>query len=228
MTDLPRSRITLTWAQSLDGCIALKAGEPYRISGPESSLMTQRLRASHDAILVGIGTVLADDPRLDVRRVEGPSPRPLILDSDLRLPPGSRLVRREDRKPWVFAAEGANAERRAVLERLGCRVFETPRSSADRLDLAAVAARLAGLGVGSVLVEGGARVLASFIAARLADRIVITIGPLLLGGYNPFSDSEACVDRLPLCIADPVWEVHGFDIVMSGLPDWQEKGRGSG
>ncbi|MBN2641694.1 MAG: RibD family protein, partial [Victivallales bacterium] len=98
-----RPLVTLAWAQSLDGSIARKSGERLAISGPEATAMTHALRAEHDTILVGIGTVLADDPRLDVRLAPGPSPLPLVLDPTLRTPADSRLVARTDRKPWLFA-----------------------------------------------------------------------------------------------------------------------------
>ncbi|HEX9595492.1 MAG TPA: RibD family protein, partial [Anaerolineales bacterium] len=84
--DLDRPTVTLSYAQSLDGSIALHRGEPLTLSGPESMAMTHRLRAAHDAILVGIGTVISDDPQLNVRLVEGRNPQVVVLDSRLRLP----------------------------------------------------------------------------------------------------------------------------------------------
>ena len=90
MINLDRPRVTLTYAQSLDGSITARSGAPLSLSGAESLHYTHQLRAAHDAILVGIGTVLSDDPRLDVRLVTGPSPRPIVLDSELRCPVTAR------------------------------------------------------------------------------------------------------------------------------------------
>src|SRR5262252_6368998 len=88
--------VTLSYAQSLDGSIAGCNGETIGISGGRALDFTHRLRAMHDAILVGVNTVVVDDPLLTVRRVEGPSPRPIIVDSHLRTPLDSRLVGRRD------------------------------------------------------------------------------------------------------------------------------------
>ncbi len=95
--------VGLCYAQSLDGCLAEARGRPTALSGPESGRLTHRLRSLHDAILVGVGTVLADDPRLTVRGVRGPSPQPVILDSRLRTPPDAYLVAQHPRPAWIAA-----------------------------------------------------------------------------------------------------------------------------
>src|SRR5208337_2590726 len=102
----PLPVVTLSWAQSAAGAIAREDGSPLHISGPESMTLTHCLRAAHDAILVGIRTVLSDDPLLSARLLPSPpsppQPQPVILDSNLRFPLGARLLAREDRKPWIF------------------------------------------------------------------------------------------------------------------------------
>jgi len=100
----PLPLVTVSWAQSANGAIAAADGSPVALSGPESLRLTHRLRALHGAIMVGIETVIADDPLLSVRLAEGPQPQPVILDSRLRFPPGARLLSRADRKPWIFRA----------------------------------------------------------------------------------------------------------------------------
>lgn len=194
-----RPFVTLSWAQTLDGSIAATRGERLRISGPESMAMTHGLRSMHDAILVGIKTVLADDPRLSVRLVEGPSPRPIVLDSALRLPIRSRLVAEAPLKPWVFYAAGSNSgdeaaggsggleARRRALESAGCVCLEA--GSGRRVGLGPALAALAARGVRSLMVEGGGFVLRSFVEAGLVDRYVITTAPVLAHGYNPFSSA---------------------------------------
>ncbi len=101
-----RPYVTLSYAQSLDGSITARRGEPLAISGPESLEMTHRLRAEHDAILVGIGTLLADDPRLSVRLVAGADPQPIIVDSRLRFPLNARILL-DGRSPWIATTEEA-------------------------------------------------------------------------------------------------------------------------
>lgn len=162
--------------------------------------MTHELRSMHDAILVGINTVLADDPRLSVRLVEGPSPRPVVLDSALRLPIGSRLVTESPLKPWVLytsgSAPGDRADeplgwleaRRRALESAGCLCLEA--GSGRRVALGPALAALTARGVRSLMVEGGGLVLRSFVESGLVDRYVVTIAPVIAHGYNPFSSAD--------------------------------------
>lgn len=214
-----RPFVTLSWAQTLDGSIAAKRGERLRISGPESMAMTHGLRSMHDAILVGINTVLADDPRLTVRLVEGPSPRPVVLDSALRLPLGCRLVAEAPLKPWVLYAAGSGPgdaaqdpggleERRRALESAGCVCLEA--GSGRRVELGPALAALAARGVRSLMAEGGGLVLRSFVESGLVDRYVITVAPVLAHGYNPFSFA---VDAPPTMAAGPVAAAAGLRYV---------------
>jgi 3,4-dihydroxy 2-butanone 4-phosphate synthase/GTP cyclohydrolase II len=145
----------------------------------------------HDAILVGIQTVLTDDPFLSVRLVEGAQPQPVILDSLLRFPLEARLLSRADRKPWIFYLEGTTeaGELRAArghgkaLAAAGARLFPVPPGRGG-LDLPHVLARLLEGGIHSLMVEGGARVLGSFISQGLASQAVITVSPTVVEGIN--------------------------------------------
>jgi len=121
-TTRDRPLVTVGYAQSLDGSIAALPGHPLLLSSSPSTTLTHLIRALHDGILVGIGTVLADDPRLTVRRVSGRSPRPLVLDSRLRFPLYARMLR-QDLKPWIVATGNADEERQAELEKAGARVI---------------------------------------------------------------------------------------------------------
>jgi GTP cyclohydrolase II len=191
--------VTVSWARSVTGAIAAADGARTPLSGPESLRLTHRLRAMHDAILVGIQTVLSDDPLLSVRLVDGAQPQPVILDSRLRFPPGARLLSRTDRKPWIFHLEGAEtAARGPVLVRGGARLFPVPRGKGG-LDLRHVLAALLSEGIRSLMVEGGARVLDSFISQGLASQAVITVSPMIIEGIpgprmpeTPHSLRERC------------------------------------
>jgi riboflavin-specific deaminase-like protein len=178
-----RPLVTLSYAQSLDGCIAPRVGEKLAISGPASMQLTHRLRAMHDAILVGIGTLLADDPRLTVRLSPGQNPQPIVLDSRLRTPLEASLLQ-NDRRPWLACLEDSDAGKAAVLKELGVKILRLPADSAGGVSVPALLERLAGLGINSLMVEGGARVISAFLQQNLVDRIVLTVAPVFLGGLR--------------------------------------------
>ena len=179
--------VTLSYAQSLDGCVAAVPGRHLPISSPESMAVTHALRASHDAILVGIGTALADDPRLNVRLVDGPNPQPIVVDSRLRLPVTARLLQSPP-MPWIATTEAADPQRQRLLEQQGARVLRLASDPNGHVDLRALLERLAHIGVDSVMVEGGPRILTSFLASGLADYVVVTIAPMFVGGVRAIGD----------------------------------------
>jgi riboflavin-specific deaminase-like protein len=203
----PLPVVTLSWAQSASGAIAREDGTPLLLSGPESMTLTHRLRAAHDAILVGIQTVLNDDPLLSVRLLPSPppppQPQPVVLDSRLRFPLSARLLAREDKKPWVFhareaggaaAAEKAAAEKAAALTEKGARLFRVSRGPGG-LDLYEVLGSLGGAGISSLMVEGGARVLRAFLTAGFADQLVVTVSPSTVPGM-PGPDLPGLLETL--------------------------------
>src|SRR6266511_3834033 len=179
-----RPFVTLTYAQSLDGCIAARRGQPLSLSGPQSLLLTHYLRAAHDAILVGIGTVLADNPLLNVRLVEGKNPQPVIVDSQLRFPLEANLLRHHSLPPLIATGDQADRERQGRLEAAGARVLRLPTMANGDVDLAALLVWLAEHGVSSLMVEGGARIITSFLANQLVNHLVLTIVPRLVGGLH--------------------------------------------
>jgi 3,4-dihydroxy 2-butanone 4-phosphate synthase/GTP cyclohydrolase II len=213
-----RPSVTLAYAQSLDGSIALRKGEPVGLSGPQSLTMTHHLRAAHDAILVGIGTVLADNPRLTVRHASGKSPKPVVLDSQLRLPEGCRL-RRAALPPWVLTSEDADPARAQRLLQEGGAVLPIPAAPKGGLDLSAAGRALRRGGIRCLMVEGGARVIESFLRERLVDQVVLTIAPCYLGGLQP---APHLPKGKPVPIAAPRWRQFGQDLVLWGRPAWTE------
>lgn len=186
-----RPAVTLTFAQSLDGRIATRSGDSRWISGDESLNLAHEIRRDNDAILVGVGTVLRDDPELTCRLPDCDSPLRVILDSELRTPPRSRIACTARDIPTVLftAAERRSAAcdpsrfspSRGALIDCGIEVVDVQRSGDDRLSLPAVLDELSWRGVSSLMVEGGAAVLTSFIRARLVDRIVVVAAPVIIG-----------------------------------------------
>jgi diaminohydroxyphosphoribosylaminopyrimidine deaminase/5-amino-6-(5-phosphoribosylamino)uracil reductase len=174
--------VLLKAALTLDGRIATAGGESKWITSPPQRRQARWLRRLHDAVLVGIGTVLADDPLLLPQpRTRRPFTR-VVLDSKLRLPLASRLVRSASARAPVLAltAVASGAKRRA-LEARGVAVARV-KARGGRLDPRSVLAALRKLGLASVMVEGGSEVLGSFLSARLVDEVALFRAPLLLGG----------------------------------------------
>lgn len=213
-----RPVVTLSYAQSLDGCIAARRGEPFALSGDLSLTETHRLRAAHDGILVGIGTVLSDDPRLSVRLVEGRHPRPIVLDSGLRTPPDARLFRHAKR-PIIATTEGAPSSHERRLVEAGAEVIRLTRRADGWVSLEALLEALKLREIDRLMVEGGARVITSFLTEQLVDQVVITVAPMLLGGLQAISDAP--LHRIALPKLEAVsHQVVGRDVMMTGRPVW--------
>lgn len=205
-----RPFVTLTFAQSLDGSISARAGTKTTLSGEASLTMTHTLRSLHDGIMVGIGTVLADDPQLTVRGVDGSDPQPIIVDSQLRLPLDCRLLR-SGRSPWIACSPSAGAKARARLQALGAKLLTVRQRSVNRLDLDQLFAELRAQGVRRLMVEGGARIIHSTLQRGLVDLLVITMTPRLLSGLRPyygFSEQPSFPE-----LRQPRWSPAGDDMI---------------
>ncbi|MFW5848380.1 MAG: RibD family protein [Spirochaetota bacterium] len=176
-----RPTTTLSYAQSLDGRIATALGDSQWISGEETLRLAHELRGSHDAILVGVGTILSDDPHLTCRLPGGRDPHRVVLDSRLRTPVESKVARPAPTvRTTIFCANPTPEKRRAELETAGIAVVPVA-SDATGLDLRAVLDALVDMGVASLLVEGGSGVVTSFFRAGLVDRLVLVSAPLVIG-----------------------------------------------
>ncbi|PIU20295.1 MAG: riboflavin biosynthesis protein RibD [Elusimicrobia bacterium CG08_land_8_20_14_0_20_59_10] len=171
--------VTVKIAQSLDGRIADAAGRSRWISGPQARHETHKLRAEADAVLAGIGTVLADDPQLNVRGVRTPrQPWVVVLDSSFRVPRGARLFANER----VIVATTSKAPVTALKRFFRrAKILVLPPKN-GRVPLPALLKALGGLGIAHVLVEGGGKAAGSFISEGLADRFICFISPLIIGG----------------------------------------------
>ncbi|MEP7123724.1 MAG: bifunctional diaminohydroxyphosphoribosylaminopyrimidine deaminase/5-amino-6-(5-phosphoribosylamino)uracil reductase RibD [Byssovorax sp.] len=216
--------VALKLALSLDGRIATRSGASKWVTGPEARAKVQELRARHDAVAVGIGTALADDPRLTVRDTAllpgGRHPVRVVFDSRLRVPLNSRLVQTSrDIATWVLAGNDAPESAEQALVDAGCAVVRVPNSAEGRVDVGAALRLLASQGIVSLLVEGGAELAGSLLATRLADELHAFIAPILLGprgrpGAVDWAGPDTPVEAPR--IVDPRWELCGRDAYVSG------------
>jgi len=215
-----RPHVTLKWAMTLDGKIAAFDGRARWITAEAARAEAHRRRSESDAVVVGIGTALADDPALDVR-LGTPWPRePLrvVVDSRARLPVTARLIGAGNPSRVVVAvADAAPADRIARLQDRGVSVLAC-KSAGDRVDVADLSSRLFAIDVTSMLVEGGAELHASFVEARLVDRVVAFVAPKLIGGSR--APSPVAGRGLPLADA-----LHLESVTMRPLGvDWLIEG----
>lgn len=210
---LGRPAVTLKWAMSLDGRIATAGGESRWLSSPAARRWALALREEHDAILVGSGTVLADDPRLDRRLARAPGPiLRVILDRRLRTPAAAGLFAVPG--PVLVYTESASGARRSGLEASGAEVVALPQVAP-----AAVVADLARRGIQSLLVEGGGTVAGAFADAGLVDRVAIAGCALLIGGTRapgPLAGGGAADLKSALRLAELRVRKCGTDVVIEG------------
>ena len=181
---LGRPLVTLKLATSLDGRIATRGGESQWITGPPARDRAHALRASHDAIMVGTGTVLADNPQLTCRLpgLYHRSPVRVVIDRHLRIPPTVRLISEARNVPtWILTSPSADPVRRQVLQDSGVTVIEVGSAADGTIELRNALTALGERGVTRLLVEGGGRLAASLARARLIDRLVWVHAPMLIG-----------------------------------------------
>ena len=217
-----RPFVVLKYAQTLDGRIATSSGDSKWISGTQERRISHALRAACDAVMVGAGTVLADDPLLTVRMVPGASPIRVVVDSTLRVPPDAQVFG-PDAATIVLTSGRSDPDRRASLRLRGVKV-EVVGQAADGVDLAAGLTRLRSLGIRCLLVEGGSRVITSALRERLADRLVVAVAPILLGtGTDAVGDLGARVVRDGLRLRDRTVHQLGQDFVVAGNLDWPRR-----
>jgi len=217
-----RPFITLSYAQSWDGSITTRCGEILSLSGQESGQLTHQLRSLHDGILVGIGTVLSDNPQLTVRNWSGSNPQPIVLDSQLRTPPSAKICHHPDQRCWILTLQ---SDDQALGEQV--EVLSVPRAEENqqRVHLGEAMSLLRERGIKSLMVEGGAKVITAFLKARLADALILTVAPRLVGGYKAVGDlqAEGCDHQLSI---HPLYTAAaGSDIIVWGDLQYDRAGR---
>jgi len=197
--------VTLKWAQTIDGKIATASGDSRWITGEEARKYAHRLRAEADAVVVGVGTVLRDDPQLTVRLVRGRDPLRVVLDGRLRVPREAKVL--SGGGTVIATTEEASAERRRTLEEMGVEVWVLPGRE-GMVDLEALMERLADAGKISVLIEGGREVLTSALRSGIGDRFVVFVAPKLVGeGMSPLGDLgiDRIAEAVPLKVLRTQW-----------------------
>ena len=217
-----RSWVTVKWAQTLDGRVATASGHSKWVTGPEARQEGHRLRSVHDGVLVGIGTVLADDPQLNVRLDDDnvPQPRHIVLDSHLRLKPDARLI--APGETIVFCAHDIPEERRKPLEDVGAEIIAVP-SNDTGLNLGEVLRILGERSFLGVYVEGGPTVVTSFLRQELVNRVVTFIAPSILGtGTDAVGNLGMETMDNAIRLVDVEMKQVGVDSMLTGLVGEEE------
>ena len=226
MTDT-RPTVTVSYAQTLDGRLATASGGSRWISSPESLRFAHQLRAQHDAVAVGAGTACNDDPRLTVRLVPGEDPLRVVVDSSLRTPLSAAVLADGAANGTVLAVtERAPIERCDEASSLGATVLRLPADAAGRVDLVALLSRLHSLGVRSLMVEGGAALITSFLCERLVDRLAVCIAPKILGsGIEAVGDLGIYELADSLTLADTSVTHYGVDLILDSRVEYPNGSR---
>jgi 3,4-dihydroxy 2-butanone 4-phosphate synthase/GTP cyclohydrolase II len=213
-----RPRVILKYAQTLDGRIATATGDARWISGEEEREVSHALRAACDAVMVGVGTVVSDDCRLTVRLVPGASPIRVVLDSTLRIPLEASVLQ-PDAATIVLTTAASTPERRGALRDAGVGVEVVPPGDGG-VDIPSALRALRRRGVRSVLVEGGAALITSMLAADVVDRVVVGIAPTILGsGTDAVGDLGVTRIAEGVRLTHPQVHVVGDDLLLSGDVD---------
>jgi diaminohydroxyphosphoribosylaminopyrimidine deaminase/5-amino-6-(5-phosphoribosylamino)uracil reductase len=213
-----RPFVTLKVAMSLDGKIATRTGESRWITGAKARIEAHRMRRDADAVLVGVGTILADDPALTVRHVRAHrQPLCVVADSTARTPPGAKVCAGERPALIAVTTEAAPKEVQALRE-AGAEVLTFPQRE-GKVDLAALLQELGERDVASLLVEGGGELIASLIERDLADKLVVFIAPKIIGGV----EAPTAVEGTGVAAIEQAWPLRearcrriGEDLMIQG------------
>jgi 5-amino-6-(5-phosphoribosylamino)uracil reductase/diaminohydroxyphosphoribosylaminopyrimidine deaminase/5-amino-6-(5-phosphoribosylamino)uracil reductase len=211
------------YAQTIDGRIAARTGDARWVSGESSLRLAHELRASHDAVMVGIGTVLADDPRLTVRLVEGPSPIRVIMDSKLRLPIIAQVLADRTSRTIVATTPAAPQARARAIHEAGGEILRAHADENGAVDMPDLLRRLRGMGIGSLLIEGGHGVITSALRAHAVDRFTVCIAPKVIGeGVDAVGDLHIDYLRQAVTFARARFVTCGEDLIFYGEPQWED------
>jgi diaminohydroxyphosphoribosylaminopyrimidine deaminase / 5-amino-6-(5-phosphoribosylamino)uracil reductase len=189
--------------QSLDGCVATASGHSHYINGPAGLAHLHRLRAIVDAVVVGVGTALADDPQLTVRHVAGRNPARVVIDPGARLPAAAKMFARDGVRCLVMTAHDVKPQLPAGIEIVGLQTFQ--RRIAPEAILSALHER----GLRRILIEGGAETVSRFLVANCLDRLHVVVAPIIIGNGRP-SFNLPPIERVQEALRAPM-KIHQLD-----------------
>jgi diaminohydroxyphosphoribosylaminopyrimidine deaminase/5-amino-6-(5-phosphoribosylamino)uracil reductase len=211
--------VHLKIAQSIDGRIATSKGKSQWITNQAALKQVHELRAAYDSVLVGVKTVIMDDPLLTVRLVPGKNPKRIILDNNLNTPPNAKILSNSgNKKNIIFTGTKIANGRIENFQRKNIEIFEVNSNGRGNLDLKEVLSTLGKLKISSVLVEGGGKIFTSFVKEKLFDKISFFIAPLLIGdgiqsigplGINTLAEALK-LERVSIKIIDQQALVEGY------------------
>lgn len=209
--------VTMKVAMSLDGKIATRTGDSKWISGEASRRLARAMRDRHDAVMVGIGTVLKDNPRLTCRMKSGHDPLRVIVDSKLRIPLNANLLKRANGMVIIGCGKKPDKKKKEMFEKIGVKVFVCPRNDGE-VDVKQFMRLLAREGITSVLLEGGSALDGAMVDAKLVDRFCFFIAPKIIGGREakpPIAGTGVSMLKNALNLKNMKIEKVGVDILVS-------------
>ncbi len=212
--------VTLKYAQTLDGKIATIYGDSRWISGASSLRFAHRMRSFNHAILVGVGTIIRDDPRLTVRLVKGENPQKIIVDSRLRVPLDCNMLKGRAASSTIIATTSLSDQRKIKrIQSTGAQVWLIKKDRSNHVDLKSLLHELGQRNIRSILVEGGSKIITSFLKKRLADRLVVIIAPKILGRGIYSVDSSTIIYGIKnlVSFSSPRYSLSGDDVILEAL-----------
>ena len=218
-----RPFVTLKIAQTIDGRIATLKGDSKWITGKDARVFAHKLRSENQAIMVGMGTVRADNPSLTTRHVKGCDPYRIVVSDSLKLPEGCKLIlNNKDYKTIIATTKKRLSNYSKNKKTNGLIFWEIKKSSKSRLDLADILQKAYAFGIYSILVEGGSLLATSFLKAKLVDKLVVITAPLFLGsGLNSIGNLEIGTIKNAIKLKNYFRFQCGTDQVFVGYPDWK-------
>jgi GTP cyclohydrolase II len=210
----PLPFVTLTYAQSMDGSIAVDAGKPFKLSSQQALQLTHFMRAQHDGLLVGVNTILSDDPQLNVRHCDGNDPQPVILDSHLRTPLDSRVLN-SGKPPIILTTSDSDPALRIALAAHAAEIIVLDTDPDGCVDIQQALVALSTRGIRTLMVEGGGKIISTFLKKHLVNYCVITITPKFIGGLKAI-DGLCSAGDSPLIVTDCRYQPLGSDLIAYG------------
>ncbi|NQT25925.1 bifunctional diaminohydroxyphosphoribosylaminopyrimidine deaminase/5-amino-6-(5-phosphoribosylamino)uracil reductase RibD [candidate division KSB1 bacterium] len=210
--------VTLKVAQSLDGRIAAQSGKSKWITGEQSRRMVHRMRKEHDAVLVGVDTVIQDDPQLTSRTGKKTVSKRIILDSKLRIPEQARVLQTTDNEQTIIMTTAqADPQKADRLRQNGVTVWPVSPDESGRVDLKNALKELGKAQIASLFVEGGSKIFSAFIQQKLFDELIVFIAPIGFGsGLNAFDLPPISKPAEAFTFSSTLWKKVGHDMMFQG------------